>query len=313
MECFEKEKFDLPIEGLHLGSAESLHPEQTVLEAVRMMQTRHFGSVLITKDDQLVGILTEKDLLKKIPSDGVDLAGLKVEEIMTPDPISLNKQDNIRTALLKMIRHDFRHLPILYPSEKVRMLSAKDILKFIVDGFPKSVYALGMTSAKELYIEDAHDDAFAKEILESTGKFIGQSTFWLPLMKVISNDCLSLDITTPLEVVLEKMQKNNCEAAIITDFETEVRGIITERDFLFKVFGKKILGQRHEVCRYMTPDPDSLLAKHKIAYAINNMFTRNYRHVVIVNEDGHPLSLISLLDILSFISRRLILSPSAVE
>ena len=72
-----------------------------------------------------------------------------------------------------------------------------------------------------------------------------------------------------------------------------------------RIFGTNLLQQNPPVSQLMTKNPDCLFSRHKIAYAINNMFTFNYRRVIIVDEDHFPLTLVTLLEVLKFCARYL--------
>ena len=73
---------------------------------------------------------------------------------------------------------------------------------------------------------------------------------------------------------LSKMQTNKKSVAIVTEYETKIKGIITERDFLTKVLGKIDLNSQNpspKLVNFMTVNPECLLNRHILSYAINNM------------------------------------------
>ena len=80
----------------------------------------------------------------------------------------------------------------------------------------------------------------------------------------------------------------------VTRYETELVGVLTERDLLKKVFGKIDLSSQIKVSEIMTPNPITLLEKHVLSYAINNMFVKNFRNIILVDEEKNPISSISL-------------------
>ena len=98
--------------------------------------------------------------------------------------------------------------------------------------------------------------------------------------------------------------------AVLTEYETNIKGIITERDFLNKVLGKVDLNLKTSspnIKQFMTPNPECLLSRHILSYAINNMLSGGYRNVVVVNEDRQPESILSMLDIFKYIADHMIL------
>jgi len=81
-----------------------------------------------------------------------------------------------------------------------------------------------------------------------------------------------------------------------------LKGIITERDILKKVFGKHEIGSQIPAKNFMTPNPDTLLERHVMSYAINNMFEGSYRNIILVDEERIPISYVSLVDIIKVVS-----------
>lgn len=134
--------FREPIKHLRVLKPVSLSPGQTVREAVEIMRERRFGCVVVTENEKLVGILTERDVLMKVA--GVKGSeAKKVKEIMTPDPEVFQPDDSIAFVLNAMHVGGYRHVPVV--DEKGRPLavvSIKDIVGFILDHFAEDVLNL---------------------------------------------------------------------------------------------------------------------------------------------------------------------------
>jgi CBS domain-containing protein len=128
----------------------SLNPQQpccvelgtSVSKAVDQMQAGRFGCVLVVdREEQLVGIITDRDLLVHIMGKRLDPADVTVEEIMTPSPEALRASDPIAFALNRMHLGGFRHIPLLVYDDKhgypVGIVSSKDfanhVAKFLED------------------------------------------------------------------------------------------------------------------------------------------------------------------------------------
>jgi CBS domain-containing protein len=116
--------------------------DATVVSAVDVMNERHTGCVLVQKDDKLVGIFTERDLLRKVIfHDGN--RSWKVGQVMTPNPETLPASASVAYALNKMSVDGYRHIPIIDSAGKaIGVLSVKDIVHFVVDCFPGAVLNL---------------------------------------------------------------------------------------------------------------------------------------------------------------------------
>jgi CBS domain-containing protein len=97
--------------------------------------------VLVQREGRIVGIFTERDVLRRVVSVAVNRERL-VSEVMTPDPETLRPDDGIAFALNRMIVGGFRHIPILDDKGGAAMLSQRDVVAFIVSRIPKRVLNL---------------------------------------------------------------------------------------------------------------------------------------------------------------------------
>jgi CBS domain-containing protein len=115
----------------------------TVGEAIALMQSHRIGCILIVEGEQLVGIVSERDVLLKVVGTDTDLQRARVEQVMTPDPEVLRPEDGIVFALNKMSVGGFRHVPLVDDAKRpVGVVSVKNIVEYIVDFFPKEVLNL---------------------------------------------------------------------------------------------------------------------------------------------------------------------------
>jgi CBS domain-containing protein len=119
-----------------------VQPQQTVAEAVDVMRQQRVGCVLVCSDHRLVGILTERDLMRRVLAAGKPLT-LPVNDCMTPNPVAVHSKDPIGTAVRRMDEGGYRHLPVVDESGRpVGVLSAKRIVHYLVEHFPTTVYNL---------------------------------------------------------------------------------------------------------------------------------------------------------------------------
>lgn len=103
-------------------------PEQTVAEAVAVMAERQVGVVPIVESKRLIGIFSERDLLRRVVARGRDLEKTRLREVMTPDPVTASTQDSRDAAIQKMQSVGCRHLPIVADDSIIDMLSMRDLL-----------------------------------------------------------------------------------------------------------------------------------------------------------------------------------------
>jgi CBS domain-containing protein len=113
-----------------------------VAEAVALLRLERVGCLLVTQKEKLVGIFTERDLLTRVLGMGLPLQ-MPLRECMTPNPVVVGLNDPIRQAIRRMQDGGYRHLPVVNETHKpVGILSAKRIIRYIVEHFPHVVYNL---------------------------------------------------------------------------------------------------------------------------------------------------------------------------
>ncbi|MCH8272482.1 MAG: CBS domain-containing protein [Candidatus Marinimicrobia bacterium] len=128
---------------LHLEPPIEIPSDTPIFEAVDKMGDNGFGCILVTEGGKLAGIFTERDVLLKISISDVDKSR-SVDEFMTKEPDTLRVTDTISDAVKEMSSRGYRHLPIMDEenSKCVGILTAKKIIKFVVEFIPEQVYNL---------------------------------------------------------------------------------------------------------------------------------------------------------------------------
>jgi len=106
-----------------------------------------------------------------------------------------------------------------------------------------------------------------------------------------------------LAEAIQIMQDSNIGALLVVDTMRQPVGIFTERDVLFRVATQVEDLAAHTIEEFMTPNPDVLPATVPIAHALHLMTINHYRHVPIVDEQGHAVSIISFRDVVSYIEQ----------
>jgi CBS domain-containing protein len=101
---------------------------QTVLAVAQAMVERNIGAVPVLRDGLLVGIFSERDLMKRVVVEGRDPRTTRVGEVMTEDPLTVSPEERLETCMLLMRRHGFRHLPVCEGKELRGIVSLRDIL-----------------------------------------------------------------------------------------------------------------------------------------------------------------------------------------
>ena len=115
---------------------------EAVAAAVEAMRTGHVGCLLVTRGVRLAGIFTERDLLARVLAAGLPL-DTPVLWCMTPDPVTVEPKDSVRTAIKRMEAGGYRHLPVVDEGNRpVGVLSARRVVHYLVEHFPGLVYNL---------------------------------------------------------------------------------------------------------------------------------------------------------------------------
>jgi CBS domain-containing protein len=109
----------------------AVDPGLPLTEVAQRMVDKDVGAVLVTDQDRLVGILTERDVLRAV-AQGID-AGTMVRDWMTSNPETLDPDDTTQHAAVLMIHGGFRHLPVTEGDEVVGMLSIRDLMRIVLE------------------------------------------------------------------------------------------------------------------------------------------------------------------------------------
>jgi len=127
---------------LHPAPPLRIRPQQTVAEAVELMRREGVGCVLVCEGERIMGILTERDLLRRVLAPGKPLT-VPVAECMTANPVAVHPKESIGAAIRRMEEGGYRHLPVVDELGRAKgVLSVKQIVRYLVEHFPSTVYNL---------------------------------------------------------------------------------------------------------------------------------------------------------------------------
>jgi CBS domain-containing protein len=99
----------------------------SVVEAARLMREEHIGSLPITEDEKLVGMLTDRDIATRVVAEAADLKSMSVGDVCSRDLVSVEPGNDIEEALLLMARHQVRRLPVVENERLVGIVAQADI------------------------------------------------------------------------------------------------------------------------------------------------------------------------------------------
>ena len=123
----------------------TISPEATVMEAAALMSQKRIGALCVVKDDAVVGVFTERDVLNRVVAARLDPATVKVADVMTSDVMTCGPEGKIADCAAVMSHKRIRHLPVVDDDGKlVGLISTGDLMAMQV-------------SQKQAHIEDLYD------------------------------------------------------------------------------------------------------------------------------------------------------------
>lgn len=125
--------------GVNVGDAMTrkpvyVTPETSLSECAKIMHENNVGSLIVSENEELQGILSERDMVKKaLIKDLKELKKLKAKDIMTRNVITITSKEDIYDAILTMKDESIRRLPVVAGKKIVGLLTYSDILKIQPD------------------------------------------------------------------------------------------------------------------------------------------------------------------------------------
>jgi CBS domain-containing protein len=117
-------------------------PTMTIADAVKLMQERRAGYIVVSKGKKIVGMLTETDVLRKVLEQDVDW-NRPLSDFMSDHPEALNIADPVWKAIELMGTKHFYHIPLVNDkNELVNVISVRTLIRFLAEFYPTEIYNL---------------------------------------------------------------------------------------------------------------------------------------------------------------------------
>ena len=109
-----------------------VNPDDTVLDALKMMKDKDLGAVLVKDGDRLVGIFTERHYARRVFLEGKSSPKTRIREVMEENVICVGPELTVGACMAIMTEKHIRHLPVLRDEHLVGIISIGDLLKSII-------------------------------------------------------------------------------------------------------------------------------------------------------------------------------------
>jgi CBS domain-containing protein len=107
----------------------TISPDKSLQDVVNMLVDFRCGSLVVCEGEQMVGIITERDILRACAESPGTLAGITVQQRMTRDVVTCSPDCEVETIMGLMTEHRVRHMPLLEDGRLVGLISIGDIVK----------------------------------------------------------------------------------------------------------------------------------------------------------------------------------------
>ena len=111
----------------------TITPESTVFEALNLMAEHNIGALLVMAEDEIKGIVSERDCIRKVDVMGKNARETKISEIMTSDVITVEADQPLEDCMGLMIEKNIRHLPVCEGKKLLGLLSVRDVLREVIE------------------------------------------------------------------------------------------------------------------------------------------------------------------------------------
>lgn len=112
------------------GAVRSVTPETSVYDAIVLMVDANVGSLLVLEEGEPVGIVTERDYLRRVALTERTARAMRIREVMSAPVVSVTSDTTVDECMEIMTERRFRHLPVLDDGELAGIVSIGDVVKF---------------------------------------------------------------------------------------------------------------------------------------------------------------------------------------
>jgi CBS domain-containing protein len=120
----------------------AIEPEAPVLDAIRLMAEHHIGALVVMRQDELLGIVSERDYARKVILLGRSSAHTPVREIMTSPVITMSPLNTLEECMRVVTQQRVRYLPVIENGRVIGILSLGDLIKAVIEEQQRTIEQL---------------------------------------------------------------------------------------------------------------------------------------------------------------------------
>jgi CBS domain-containing protein len=128
----------------------TISPQATVYEALQLMAEHNLGALIVTENDCVVGVFSERDYARKVALHGRASKTALIHELMTTEVLYVGPDDTMENCMALMTEHRTRHLPVLANGKLAGLVSIGDVVKAVISAQEFTIREL------ERYIHGGH-------------------------------------------------------------------------------------------------------------------------------------------------------------
>ncbi|KAJ7529211.1 hypothetical protein O6H91_15G037900 [Diphasiastrum complanatum] len=279
------------VKNLRLSKALTIPDHTSVAEACRRMVHRRVDAALLTDSTSILcGIVTDKDVARRVIAEGLKPEETPVSKIMTRSPIFVLSDTLAVDGLQKMVQGKFRHLPVVENGEVIALL---DITKCLYDAISRMERAAEKGNAIAAAVEAVERQWGQSSFIDSLRERIFQPTISSLLTE--APKVATVMPTDTVQLAAKKMRDLHVNSAIVTTGST-IQGILTSKDILTRVVAAR-LKPGTAVEKVMTPNPECASLGTTIVEALHTMHDGKFLHLPVLGEDGSIVACVDVLEL----------------
>lgn len=124
------------------GDVVSIDGNSTVADAIALLAEKRIGAIPVVDKGAVVGVFSERDVIYCLRSDGAEMLGWPVAQVMTAPAITVARDMSVLAAMSQMTRRRIRHLPVVEEGRLIGIVSIGDLVKFRIDRIEEEAEAL---------------------------------------------------------------------------------------------------------------------------------------------------------------------------